>query len=379
MNYSCLPLVSVILPVRNEEAYIARSLGSIFAQDYPANRLEILIVDGMSVDGTREVVRQMMSERGNFLVSIIDNPKLITAAALNIGICNARGEIIIRVDGHCEIESDYIRHCVYHLQKDGVEGVGGTIETKGETYSAQAIAIGTSSTFGVGNSSFRIEGSKQQFTDSVPFPAYNREIFNFVGYYDEEMLCNEDDEYNYRVRAFGGRILLACDVSSRYYCRNSLYALWKQQYRFGLWKIRVMQKHARQMSARQFVPAAFVMALLCSVLIYQFPFLRPLSYGIPLLYFCVNILASTYTAFKRGWRYLLFLPLVFATIHLSYGFGFLIGMLKFANLWDDRQVIHRQESYSWDKYAQLAGSVVNAEKMEINVSDTIRQTGVYRL
>ena len=338
MDISHIPMVSVILPVRNEVVYIARSLHSILMQDYPAQRLEILVVDGQSRDGSREVVQRMADQQKRFPIYLFDNPKLITPAALNIGICHARGEIIIRVDGHCEIKSDYVRRCVEHLQREAVDGVGGAIVTVGDTYLARAIADATSSSFGVGNSLFRLRRVAQVFSDSVPFPAYRRDIFKHVGFFDEEMLCNEDDEFNYRVREMGGRILLTMDIHSHYFCRESLSALSVQYFRFGLWKIRVMQKHPRQMSLRQFVPPLFVLALFGSILLALFPLSRSLSLVIPLVYIFTNLLASLYTAIRYDLQTLPVLPFVFVTIHLSYGLGFLAGLIKFANLWGKTEV-----------------------------------------
>jgi succinoglycan biosynthesis protein ExoA len=338
MDDSNLPMVSVILPIRNERRYIACSLGSVLAQQYPAGRMEILVIDGMSEDGTREVAQQLASQQSKFPVRILDNPKLITSIALNIGVFRARGEIIVRVDGHCEIKPDYVRCCVEYLQQGTAEGVGGTIVTLGDTNKGRAIALGTSSAFGVGNSLFRLKKRTRQFTDSVPFPAYKREIFNRAGYYDEEMLCNEDDEFNYRLRKMGGRLLLAEDVSSHYYCRSSLKGLWKQHFRYGLWKIRVLQKHPGQMSLRQFVPPVLVLALIGSACLALFPASRILSLFIPLTYLSANLLASVYTGIKYGRRTLPFLPFVFACIHLSYGLGFLYGLAKFGRRWGDKQV-----------------------------------------
>jgi succinoglycan biosynthesis protein ExoA len=333
MDDSTLPFVSVIMPVRNEATTIQRSLSSVFSQDYPADRLEVIIVDGISKDGTKEVIQQLVSEQRRISTSIIDNPKMITPAALNVGIHRAKGEIIIRVDGHCEIKHDYVTHCVEHLQNDAADGVGGAIVTLGDTITAQAIAHATSSFFGVGDALFRLRRNTHDFTDSVPFPAYKRDIFNRFGYYDEEMLCNEDDEFNYRLREMGGRILLARDVRSRYYCRSSIRALWVQYFRFGFWKIRVMQKHPRQLRVRQFAPPVLVLALIGSLLLAFFPFTRILAPAIPLLYIFANLIVSLYTGIRYGWRTLPILPFVFATVHLSYGVGFLAGLVKFADRW----------------------------------------------
>jgi succinoglycan biosynthesis protein ExoA len=243
------------------------------------------------------------------------------------------------VDGHCIIASDYVRRCVDHLQEDGLDGldgVGGPMETLGETNLAKAIAIGMSSPFGVGNSAFRTLAGRTILADSVPFPAYTRQIIERAGLYDEELVRNQDDEYNYRIRELGGKILLAEDVHSTYFSRGSLKDLWRQYYQYGFWKVRVLQKHPRQMSLRQFVPPTFVLALLVSILVVFFPFLSPVAIIVPLLYIFINLLASLFTASQRGWEYLLLLPIIFAILHVSYGSGFLVGLIKFAGRWGDR-------------------------------------------
>jgi len=328
--------VTIILPVRNESAYIERGLQAILAQDYPADRMEILIADGMSTDNTRAIIRDFEKSYPNPCINILDNPGKIVPTGMNIALCQAKGDIVIRVDGHCIIAFDYVRNCVEHLRSDSVDGVGGPMESIGETYMEKAIAVGMSSPFGVGNSAFRTTNGKSMLVDTVPFPAYTRQIIERVGLYDEELVRNQDDEYNYRIREAGGKILLADDVRSEYFSRASLKGLWRQYSQYGFWKVRVLQKHPRQMSLRQFIPPAFVSALLTSLLCAFLPSTRPLSPFVPLLYLFVNLCASVITASRRGWQYLPLVPVTFAILHLSYGAGFLVGLFKFWNRWNDK-------------------------------------------
>jgi cellulose synthase/poly-beta-1,6-N-acetylglucosamine synthase-like glycosyltransferase len=186
VNVSESPPVSVILPIRNEAHYIARSLGAVLAQDYPADRMEVMVVDGMSTDGTREIVESMRADSPR--VQLIDNTGRIAPMALNAAIARARGEIIVRVDGHCEIERDYVRRCVEHLRNDGVDGVGGPLQTIGESFVARGIAVAMSSTFGVGDSAFRTVSNKTMLVDTIAFPAYTRDIVERVGLFDEELV-----------------------------------------------------------------------------------------------------------------------------------------------------------------------------------------------
>lgn len=324
-----LPLVSVIMPVRNEASYIERSLGAILAQDYPADRLEILVIDGMSDDGTREFVRE--KQAGHPCLRLIDNPQGIVPPALNIGIRQARGEIVVRVDGHCEIAADYVRRCVEHLLAGDADAVGGPIETVGESEEAQSIALAMSSWFGVGGSAFRTVKDRAMLVETVAFPAYTRQTLERIGPFDEELVRNQDDEYNYRLLKNGGRILLSPDIHSRYYSRSSLRSLWRQYYQYGYWKVRVMQKHPRQMRWRQFVPPAFVVALFGSAflgLVFR-PFRLVLALVI-VLYALADLAASLSLGRVHGMGHTRRLMLIHPILHLSYGLGFLSGLARFA-------------------------------------------------
>ena len=329
------PFVSILIPIRNEAAYIERCLAAVIAQDYPAPQIEILVADGMSDDGTREIVGKWQSQDAR--LQLYDNPGRIVPKGLNILIPNAKGDILIRVDGHCVIAPDYVSSCVKHLLKDDVDGVGGPMHSIGEDKTSQAIAMVMSSKFGVGGSSFRTETGETKLVDTVPFPAYTREIIQRVGLYDEELVRNQDDEFNYRIRKSGGRVLLAEDVHSTYYSRGSLNKLWKQYFQYGYYKVRVLQKHPRQMRPRQFVPPLFVLSLIVSIIFMLFfPKGGLLLLGLMGLYFVVNLVASILTARKKGWHAVWTLPFGFMVIHLSYGSGFLWGLFKFWNRWGDQ-------------------------------------------
>lgn len=345
-----MAFISILLPVRNEGTYLRRALDSVLAQDYPTEKIEILVVDGMSTDETRAIVAAYQQKVPRLL--LLDNPGRIVPTGMNLAIPRAKGEILIRVDGHCEIASDYVSRCVAYLQRDQADGVGGPMETIGETPLARLIAIAMSSPFGVGNSAFRTLTGKTMPADTVPFPAYKRSVIEQAGGYDEELVRNQDDEYNYRLRELGYRILLAADVCSKYYSRSSLRSLWRQYFQYGYWKVRVLQKHPRQMSLRQFVPAALVSALLGSGLL---ALVHPL--GLLLLglvagsYLLANLAASGYTAAQHGWKYLPLLPLAFAILHFSYGLGFLAGLVRFIGRWGDKV----GRAPKWEEIARREG------------------------
>ena len=326
------PFVSIVMPVRNEARFITRSLDAVLAQNYPAERMEVIVADGLSNDGTQKIVQSFQAKHPQ--VKLINNPGKIVSTGLNLAIAQARGDVIVRVDGHCTIADDYVRRCVDHLLNDDVDGVGGPLETIGETPLARVIANAMSSFFGVGGAAFRTTTDKTMLTDTVAFPAYKRSIIERAGPFDLELVRNQDDEYNYRLRKMGAKILLASDVHCRYFSRSSLSSLWRQYFQYGYWKVRVMQKHSAQMQLRQFVPPLFVgVCLIALLLLPLFPMALHFL-GIVLgSYAIANLTASFLSLEKKDYRMLPLLPIVFATLHLAYGFGFLAGFVRFWKYW----------------------------------------------
>jgi succinoglycan biosynthesis protein ExoA len=328
--------VTLIFPIKNEKRYVYRSLGAILAQDYPAEQMEVMVADGMSTDQTRQVIHDLVDQHPHHSVSILDNPGQIVPTGMNIALRQAKGDIIIRVDGHTLIAPDYVRQCVEALRRTNADNVGGKMSAVGQTHFEKAVAMATSTPFGVGGARFHYS-DQEEWVDTVYMGAWPRRIFEKIGLFDEELVRDQDDEFNYRLREAGGRIVLCPQIRSEYTVRSSLSGLWRQYFQYGFWKVRVLQKHPRQMSLRQFAPPALVLALLGSAFLAAFPDLRSLSLIVPLLYLFVNLLASLWTASKRGWKSLPFLPLTFAILHLGYGSGFLVGLFRFAGRWGDKQ------------------------------------------
>ena len=323
-----LPLVSVIMPVRNESAFIGRSLGAVLAQDYPAQSLEVLVVDGMSDDGTRDIVRAMADNARGIHVQLLDNPARIVPTALNIGLRHARGEVIVRVDGHCEIAPDYVRRCVEALQETGADNVGGVWETIGETYVARVIAAAQSSPFGIGNVAYRVRRPTPGFVDTVPFGAYRRDVFDRIGGFDERLVRHQDYEFNVRLRQAGGKIYYTPAIQARYYSRSSFRKLARQYLEYGFWKAFVTLENPRALAWRHLAPIGLVGALAGgSVLSIAIPQLRPMYAGLWLVYALACLLMALKETRRAGWRCLPLLPAAFATIHLSWGAGFWWGLL----------------------------------------------------
>lgn len=328
------PFVTVIMPVRNEADFVERSIGAVLRQDYPADRMEVLIADGMSDDGTREAVARLRA--GDARVELVDNPGRIVPTGMNAALARARGEVVVRVDGHCEVAADYVSTCVRLLAQGRAEGVGGPIQTIGTTYTARAIAAAMGSPFGVGGSAFRTRLDTEMLSDTVPFPAYTRSVLDRVGPYDEELVRNQDDELNYRLRALGGRVLLSPALRSRYFARGTLRSLWRQYFQYGYWKVRVVQKHPRQAKLRQFVPVCFVLGLgLCGACAPFSGAARALLAAGAGAYLVANVAASIATARRAGWRTLPLLPVVYGILHVSYGLGFAKGLVAFRHRWHE--------------------------------------------
>ena len=330
------PYVTVVMPIRNEAGYIERSLSAVLAQDYPLDCVEVLVVDGMSTDSTREIIQQTLehsdiptSQHVNvqLIVQLIDNPARIVPTALNIGLRHARGDIIIRVDGHCEISPDYLRRCVELLRETGADCVGGPMVTVGETGVARAIAIAQSSLFGVGGVTFRSGRKRPGYVDIVAFGAYRREVFDRIGGFDEELVRNQDDEFNFRLIQAGGKIWLDPSIRSVYYSRASLRGLWRQYFQYGVYKVRVIQKRGAVPSWRFLVPGAFVLGLLGSLLLALITGQPLWALSVAGPYAVANGLASLWIA-RRDWRTMPVLPLAFLTLHLAFGTGCLWGLWR---------------------------------------------------
>lgn len=330
------PFVTLIMPIRNEGAFIAHSLGSVCAQDYPHERMELLIADGMSTDETRDVITCVTAAYPRISVTVLDNPEMIVPTGMNIALARAKGEIIVRLDGHTIVAPDYVRECVAALERSGASNVGGRMDPVSERTFGQAVAMATSSPFGVGGARFHYS-HLEEWVDTVYMGAWPRDVFQRVGFFDEELVRNQDDELNYRLLSQGGKILLSPRIKSLYHNRSTHVALWRQYLQYGYWKVRVMQKHPLQMRPRQFVPPLFVSVLLLSLL--TVPWLavgRWMFCLVAACYTIANLGASVLTARKGNWRLLPLLPVTFFILHFAYGFGFLMGLARFWNRWRDR-------------------------------------------
>lgn len=319
------PFISVVMPVRNEAAFIARSLGAMLAQDYPPDRLEVIVVDGQSDDGTREIVAGIAARDPR--VRLVDNPRRIIPAALNLGIRAARYPLIARMDGHTIAAPDYLRRCVEALAASRADCVGGRWEYVGEGWMGRAIAAAMESRFGVGTGRWR--GSAAGAADTVPYGFYERGRLLALGGFDEGYLTNEDYELNYRLRASGGRIFYSPDIRMTYYVRPSLIALGKQYFRYGHWKARMLRQHPRSLRPRQLAAPLLVAGLVAGAVLQTAGGFWRAAYvtGVS-LYLLLAAAFSLRQAARRGWQLLPGILAAFLVLHLAWGAGFWHGVWR---------------------------------------------------
>lgn len=324
------PFVSVIIPCRNEELFIDRCLTSLRSGDFPRDRMEVLVVDGMSDDRTREIVERRAA--GDPGIALVENPGRIAPTALNIGIRRAKGEIIVRIDAHAVYGRDYVSKLVDWLTRSGADNVGGVWLTRpaNATPRARAIAIGLAHPFGVGNAHFRIGTSEPRWVDTVPFGCYRREVFDRIGLFDEDLVRDQDDEFNARLIRSGGRILLVPEIVSEYFARESIVKLWRTYFQYGYFKPLAARKLGAIMTIRQLIPALFVTAVIVGGALASLfaPLRAPFAAGLG-TYVAADLACAASAGRGQGTRCALWLAVVFPVLHLAYGLGFLKGIADF--------------------------------------------------
>jgi succinoglycan biosynthesis protein ExoA len=315
------------MPVRDEARFIERSLGCVLRQDYPPERMEVLVVDGMSGDATRDLVSALARREPHApAVTILDNPAGIVPSALNIGIERAPGDVVIRVDGHTEIAPDYVRRCVEVLRETGAHNVGGPQLGVGDGLLGRATALAANSPFGTGGARFRAADTAG-WVDTVYMGAYPREVLRRLGGFDEELVRNQDDELNFRLVQAGGRIWLDPSIRCVYHSRENLGGFWRQYYEYGKFKVRLMQKRGGLPALRNAGPPLLVLATAASLALAAATRRRPWVAAVLGPYAAANLAASVAAA-RRDVPALPALPLAFGAIHFGYGTGFLAGLWK---------------------------------------------------
>jgi len=324
-----VPMVSVIVLCRNEERRIEACLNTLIANDYPKERLEILVIDGRSEDGSRRIVERMAS--GSPFVRIVDNPRKIIPAACNIGTREAKGEFIMVVGAHAKYSSDYIRKCVDALIRYRACNAGGIwrILPGDDSITARAIASALRHPFASGNALVKVGAKGPRWADSAAFGCWRKEELERIGGWNEQLAGGSDMDLNIRLKQAGGKILLDPDIQIGYYADSNFRSYWKHNFSDGVWTTYVMKFGSRASSFRHWVPAGFVLSLLMSFALSSvWPFLLWVGVGIAGIYAVTSLAVSAQIAIReKNLNEFFLLPAVFAVRHLAHGLGALFGLL----------------------------------------------------
>jgi len=334
--------LSVVIPCRNERAFIKECVNAIFACELPPNcDMQVYVVDGMSDDGTRETISELMKTNGR--ISLIDNPKQLTPFAFNLGI-HAGGNVdFVQIVGARHILSpNYLTHCLDLLQQNSeIWCVGGKINNVAINKTGELISVVMSSAFGMGMWNFRTL-EKSAYTDTVTSPMYPYEVFEKIGFFDEELIRNQDDDFNFRVAKAGGKLYFLHDISLKYYVRAKVSGLRKQFFQYGYWKVFVNRKHGTMTTIRQLFPPGFVLYLILLPFVYFLPCILQLIGVIPFSLYLLGLLF--FTAKLVNWKDFLNTIWLFPLIHISYGCGYLLGMIDFLLLKKNPSEKHKEMS-----------------------------------
>ena len=323
--------VTTIIPVKNEEKYISKVLDSLIAQDYPKKNTEILIIDAMSIDNTKKIVEEYRQNFG--FIRLLNNPNIFTSFAFNTGIKNSTGDIIIFMGAHTTYSPNYVSTIVKCLNEKKAECVGSVACTlpRKNTTMAKAIVLGLTSPFGVGNSYMRIGSKKVRYADTASCPGYKKEVFEKIGLFNEKLSYSQDMEFNLRLKKAGGRILVNPDIVSYYHARSDFKSFCKHNFRNGVWAIlpfkytTIMPVLWRHLAPLTFVSSIIIFGVLSIFFqVFFWPFLLIIG-----LYFLCSVYFSTKITIKEiDLRYLFVMPIIFGSLHIGYGLGSLLGMLK---------------------------------------------------
>jgi GT2 family glycosyltransferase len=318
--------ISFIIPCKNEVKYIEETISSVLCQKDLNTESEIIIVDGLSDDGTREILSDLQKKDSRIIV--INNEKKITPVALNLGVKKATGDYIFILGAHAKIASDYVANCLQIFEKhNDVSCAGGPITSVSDSALGKAIAIAMSSSIGVGNAKHRFP-EYEGYAEMACFPVFKKKVFDQIGYFDEELVRNQDDDFCFRLRLNGGKVYVSPKAKSFYYVRDSLKKLFNQYYQYGFWRIALLKKHKLPIAIRQQVPFIFFSMILILFFIgFIFNDVK-ISLALPVLYLLTLILYTLGILILKKKLYALWLPIVIFTLHFSYGLGFALGIIK---------------------------------------------------
>jgi len=327
---SSMVKVTVVVPIRNEKANIAECIHAIYASELPEGwQLYVVCVDGQSDDGTLDILHQLQQRYPS--IEIISNHRKITPVAFNLGVQHAQqSDYIQRVDARQIISPNYIHQAVVHMQGDAtIWCVGGRMNNVYQNATGKTIASATASSLGMGFGNSRVS-TKSMFVDTVHTPIYPKWVFDKVGLFDESLIRNQDDDFNFRVAQAGGKIYLDTSIWTNYYVRGSYRHLWKQFFQYGYWKVYVNKKHKTFTTIRQLVPPLFTAYLMVFLLGWLISPLVALASSVPLIIYLFAVgITSAIIASRNPAINFFNSAKTFFILHLSYGFGYLNGVFDF--------------------------------------------------
>ena len=317
------PFVTVAMPCLDEAGYIEACLRSVLAQDYPGALLEVIVADGGSTDGTRALVARIATEDPR--VALVDNPRRVQAAGMNEAIRRARGDVIVRMDVHCEYASDYVSKCVEALERTGADNVGGAQRARARSPFQRAVCAALDSPLGVGGADYRSE-SREGFVDTVFLGAFPRKVFEEVGLYDPGAVTNEDAELNQRIHDAGGRVWLSREIVVHYYPRGSFRALARQYFRYGRGRARTLLKHGKFLSLRPAIP---VLMLAGGIAVLAIGPLRPTFPFLLAAFAALTGIEAVRAGRGNGVAQILTVWAIFPVLYTAHGLGFAAGLFRF--------------------------------------------------
>ena len=312
----------------NEGRYIAACLQSVLSGTYPHDCYEIIVADGRSTDDSRQIVSAIAAEHAN--VRIIDNPGRTVPRGMNLGLMVARGDYIVRMDGHSEYPPDYIHNCITELERTGADNVGGCwiTEAGSPTVMGKAIAMLTQSPIAVGNAYYRTGSVVDRYVDTVPFGAFRRELFERIGFFREDLTRHQDYELNARIRKSGGRIYLSSRIHNRYFNSPTFSKFMRQAHLNGIWVARAWLRYPISFAPRHAAPFGFMLVLLgCAATALFWHWMIWVLAVVVALYLVAVSLASLKIALHNGFVHLLVAPVLIICYHFLYSLGTIYGLL----------------------------------------------------
>lgn len=319
-NYS----FSIVIPTYNEQDNISHCLDSILNQNYDKSLVDVVIVDGQSSDKTISKIRDYQQKFSN--ISLLENPVRKTPTSLNIGIKQAKGEIIIILGAHASLDPDFIFFNNKYLNEKNVKVTGGTQINVGFSFIQKAIALAMENPFGMGSAPYRWS-KKEQFVDTVVYAAYKRELFDEIGYFEENFSISEDAELNWRIRKAGHKILFSPDIKSYYHPRRTVLKFIQQMFRYGILRVHMFKKHKSAVKITHLIPPSFVVVLTSLLILTLASVLKPIFLIVVFVsYFLVNLLSVLLKTSKENLKFIPIVSFLIFLLHFSWGFGFIIGL-----------------------------------------------------